>query len=60
MQASHEVEVSNNIAALEHGVARIRDDFRLSNRLLREMHAVLLAKGRGSEKQPGEFRRSQN
>jgi Fic family protein len=29
-------------------------------RLLREIHGVLLAKGRGAEKQPGEFRRSQN
>lgn len=38
------VEVSNYIAALEHGVARIRDGFPLSNRLLREMHAVLMTK----------------
>ena len=30
------------------------------NRLIREMHEQLLARGRGSEKQPGEFRRSQN
>lgn len=28
--------------------------------LIREMHAILLAHGRGSEKSPGEFRRSQN
>ncbi len=54
------VEVSNYIAALEYGMGRIRDGFPLSNRLLREMHAVLMTKGRGSEKQPGEFRRSQN
>jgi len=54
------VEVSNYIAALEHGVARLREDFPLSNRLLREMHAALMSRGRGSEKQPGEFRRSQN
>lgn len=54
------VEVSNYIAALEHGVARIREGFPLSSRLLREMHAALMTKGRGSEKQPGEFRRSQN
>ena len=54
------VEVSNYIAALEHGMARIREGFPLSNRLLREMHAALMAKGRGNEKQPGEFRRSQN
>ena len=54
------LEVSNYIAALEHGMARLREGFPLSNRLLREMHAALMAKGRGSDKQPGEFRRSQN
>ena len=30
------VEVSNYVAALEHGLARLRGDFPLSNRLLRE------------------------
>lgn len=54
------VEVSNYIAALEHGMKRLREGFPLSNRLLREMHAALMAKGRGSEKEPGNFRRSQN
>ena len=54
------VEVSNYIAALEHGMTRLREGFPLSNRLLREMHAALMSKGRGSDKQPGEFRRSQN
>jgi Fic family protein len=54
------VEVSNYVAALEHGLQRLREGFPLSNRLLREMHARLLARGRGSDKQPGEFRRSQN
>lgn len=54
------VEVSNYIAALEHGMARLREDFPLCNRLLREMHVHLMARGRGSEKAPGEFRRSQN
>lgn len=54
------VEVSNYVAALEHGVSRLREGFPLSNRLLREMHQRLLADGRGAEKQPGEFRRSQN
>ena len=54
------VEVSNYIAALNHGMKRLRAGFPLSNRLLREMHGVLMAKGRGSDKQPGEFRRSQN
>jgi Fic family protein len=54
------VEVSNYIAALEHGMARLREGFPLSNRLLREMHAALMSRGRGSDKEPGEFRRSQN
>lgn len=54
------VEVSNYVGALEHGMGRLREGFPLSNRLLREMHAKLLARGRGSDKEPGEFRRSQN
>jgi Fic family protein len=53
-------EVSRYVSALEHGVARLRADFPLSNRLLREIHAELLARGRGSDKSPGEFRRTQN
>ena len=54
-------EVSNYVAALNHGVRRIRiDDFPLSNRLVRELHERLLQSGRGSEKLPGQFRRSQN
>ena len=54
------VEVSNYVAAMEHGLKRIQGGFPLSLRLIREMHEVLLSKGRGSSKQPGEFRRSQN
>jgi Fic family protein len=54
------VEVSNYVAALEHGLARLREGFPLCNRLLREVHAKLLAHGRGADKQPGEFRHSQN
>jgi Fic family protein len=54
------VEVSNYVAALEHGMARLRGGFPLSNRLLREVHEKLLARGRGADRQPGEFRRSQN
>ncbi len=53
-------EVSNYVAALNHGVARIRGDFPLSLRLIREMHGIILKSGRGATKQPGEFRRSQN
>ncbi len=54
------VEVSSYVAALEHGLARIRAGFPLSNRLIREIHGVLRSRGRGAEKNPGEFRRSQN
>ncbi len=54
------VEVSNYVAALNHGLERLKEGFPLSNRLIREMHAILLSRGRGSEKSPGEFRRSQN
>ncbi len=54
------VEVSNYVAALEHGLHRLKEGFPLSNRLLREIHCVLLSRGRGSDKTPGEFRRSQN
>lgn len=54
------VEVSNYVAALDHGLARMREGFPLSNRLIREIHSVLLSRGRGSGKDPGEFRRSQN
>ena len=38
------VEVSNYVAALEHGMARLRGGFPLSNRLLREVHRELLAR----------------
>ncbi len=54
------MEVSNYVAALDHGVARLRGGFPLSNRLLREVHGKLLERGRGSDRSPGEFRRSQN
>ncbi len=53
-------EVSNYVAALNHGLKRLQEDFPLSNRLIREMHRILLSQGRGSDKTPGEFRRSQN
>ncbi|MDE0528999.1 MAG: Fic family protein [Truepera sp.] len=53
-------EVSNYVAALDHGLRRLREGFPLSNRLIREIHAVLLSRERDSAKMPGEFRRSQN
>jgi Fic family protein len=52
-------EVSRYVAALEHGVQRMRGGFPLSLRLLREVHSVLLDSGRGARLTPGEFRRSQ-
>ena len=54
------VEVSSYVAGLEHGLARLQEGFPLSSRLLREIHARLLARGRGADRLPGEFRRSQN
>jgi Fic family protein len=53
-------EVSNYISAMNHGLSRLKGNFPLSLRLLREVHRKLLGKGRGSGKQPGEFRKSQN
>lgn len=53
-------EVSSYVAAMNHGMQRLRAGFPLSLRLIREIHEVLLAKGRGSRMQPGEFRSSQN
>ncbi len=53
-------EVSNYVAALNHGIKRLRDGFPLCLRLIREIHEVLLSQGRGKDKSPGEFRRSQN
>ncbi len=52
--------MSNYVAALEHGLRRLRDELPLSNRLIREIHGVLLQRGRGADRQVGEFRRSQN
>lgn len=53
-------EVSRYVAALEHGLQLMHDGLPLSMRLLREVHKVLLSKGRGNTHTPGEYRRSQN
>ena len=53
-------EVSNYVAALDHGLRLLWEGLPLSLRLFREIHGVLLNKGRGSNQAPGEFRRSQN
>jgi len=53
-------EVSNYVTALNYGLNRLSEGFPLSLRLIREIHGVLLSKGRGSNQAPGEFRRTQN
>jgi Fic family protein len=54
-------EVRNYVAALKHGVHRLKKDgFPISLRLIREMHEILLTGVRGQDKTPGEFRTSQN
>ncbi len=53
-------EVSRYVAALEHGLSRLRGGFPLSLRLIREVHEVLMgSEGRGAKLAPGEFRRGQ-
>ena len=54
------LDTSNAVAALNYGIERLRGGFPISNRLMREMHARLLASGRAAGMMPGEFRRSQN
>ena len=53
-------EPSNIVAALWHGIERLRGGFPLSNRLIREMHERMLVTGCRATTSPGEFRRSQN
>ena len=54
------MEVSNYVKALEYGVKRIDEGFPVSSRLFKEIHNILLSKGRGSTKEPGQYRTSQN
>ena len=54
-------EVTNYIAAINHGLYRINEEnFPISVRLFKEMHTLLMQGVRGQEKSPGEFRRTQN
>lgn len=52
-------EVRNYIDAVNFAIAEL-GKLPLSNRLLRQTHAILLRGARGEHKQPGEFRKSQN
>jgi Fic family protein len=53
-------EVSHYVAAMDHGLERMRGGFPMSLRLIRELHKIMLSTGRGSDKAPGEFRTTQN
>lgn len=53
-------EVSNYVAAMNHGLERLREGFPMSIRLIKEIHEVLMSGARGGSKAPGEFRRTQN
>ncbi|MFA7079055.1 MAG: Fic family protein [Syntrophomonas sp.] len=52
-------EVLNYISAIHYGLDRLQE-LPLSLRLIREIHQRLLENTRGSNKNPGEFRTSQN
>ena len=52
-------EVINYIKTLDYGVSRLKD-LPMSLRLIREIHRILTEGARGSQRNPGEFRRSQN
>jgi Fic family protein len=52
-------EIINYVRAMKTGLARLQV-LPLSLRLLREIHGELMKGARGGNKEPGEFRRSQN
>jgi Fic family protein len=52
-------EVVNYVSAINYGLQRL-GEFPLSLRLIREIHAELMKGVRGSTRDPGEFRRTQN
>lgn len=52
-------EILNYIKAMNYGLDRLKS-FPLSLRLIKEIHKILLEGVRGEEREPGEFRKSQN
>jgi len=52
-------EVQNYIHAIKYAIERL-NTIPLSSRLIRDVHRILLDSVRGENKQPGEFRKSQN
>lgn len=53
------LDVINYVKAMNYGLERL-DQLPLSLRLIKEIHSILLSEGRGSTRNPGEFRRTQN
>jgi Fic family protein len=53
-------EVLCYVKALNYGLEQIRLGIPIHNRLIRDIHSLLLSSGRGRNKMPGEFRRVQN
>ncbi|MCM3872655.1 MAG: Fic family protein [Pyrinomonadaceae bacterium] len=52
-------EVHNYVHALNHGLERL-DKLPVCNRLIKEIHRILMTGVRGGDKTPGEFRKVQN
>lgn len=52
------IEITNYRAALERGI-KLLDEKPISENTLKEIHRILLKSGRGANRSPGEFRKSQ-
>ncbi len=54
------IEISNYQRALQTGYERIKNGYPITSRLIKELHEILMADGRGSTQSSGEFRKVQN